>query len=158
MIPVYQHSFGYGKGSCAWACVASIFEVSIESLKIDKIMPPTDTDLAKFTACRWPAIQFHYEDLACDYELIDGPSVPEHPHPKRWSYAAPETFEPPPVEFWMATVFSPGLKRPVGDPYYPMPALHAVVMQGDKLAHDPNPNYTHSELYSPVVAKSWWTS
>lgn len=157
MKPVYQDRFGYGEGNCVWACIASIFEIPLESLHGERA-GPCDADLTKWTDRAMPHLEYRYEDCAYDYELVPGPSTEKHPHPERWTYKVPATFKPPPVQFWGATVWSPKLKHPIDSPWYGMPGLHMVVMEGDKMIHDPNPNYTHDELYSPVVAKSWWTA
>lgn len=155
VIPVDQTSFGYGEGDCAWACLASIFEEPLESFGYDKLMAPNDPDLAKLTACRWPHLECHTVDLGHDYRLVDGPSVPGHPHPQRWTYEPASRWVPPTDDYWMATVFSQSLKHPPESPYYGMAALHAVVMHGDRLAHDPNPR--NEQKMMPLVMQTWWT-
>lgn len=157
MIPVYQESFGYGQGSCAWACVASIFEVTHAALNIDKIAPPNDDDLEKWTELVHPELEMHRVDHTFNYRLIPGPSVPRHPHPERWAYDIPDEVLAPTDGFWMASIYSPGLSRPVEDPYYGMAALHAVVFEGNTLVHDPNPKYTIGEYVPRISRATWWT-
>lgn len=155
MKPVYQNQLGWGAGDCAWACVASIFELELADLGIEQIAPPCDADLRKWTECRFPNVRFCYEDICTDFDLVEAdPSWGGDAF--RWVYKVPSDFEPPPVEYWMASVFSLGLQPPPEYPYYPFPGLHAVVMRGKDLAHDPNPRYTNDMLYSPVLMKTWW--
>jgi hypothetical protein len=154
MKPVYQDRRGYGQGNCVWACVASIFEIPLELLRYP---PPCEADLRRWTAFHQPYREFHYADLSTNYRLVDG--YPEAPGvgTSRWAYdlCEPGDYEPPEVEFWIASIPSPGLKLPVEDPYYPMPALHAVVMRGDTCVHDPNPDYRINP-HPQVVAAEWW--
>lgn len=127
-------------------------------LHIEKIMPAADEDLAKWTECRFPEYEFHWKDLCYDYDTVPAdPSWGGDPY--RWTYKVPLTWEPPPADYWMASVYSPALTRPPEDPYYPFPALHAVVFRGDKLAHDPNPQYGPEDQkgYSVVLRQTWWT-
>lgn len=147
MIPVFQDRFGFGTGNCAWACVASILGVDLDALRFP---PPTTEDLLAWTQEN-TSFYYNWADLGSNYRLVDLEGIGE-----RWTYDLPEEWTPPPVEFWMGTIFSPGLERDVSDPYYPMPALHAVVMRGRELIHDPNPAY--EVPYEPtVVGMSWWT-
>jgi hypothetical protein len=82
----------------------------------------------------------------------------DDPVPERWTYDLPETWEPPVDYHWLASIYSPRLKRPVEDPYYPLPALHMVVMKGPVMVHDPNPDYADQVPYEPtVVMQTWWT-
>lgn len=155
MIPVFQTQFGYGKGSCHLACIASIFECEEADLKLYDFLAMDEEDTAKWTECCRPELEFHSEDLGYDFELVDA-SPAWGGDPQRWTYKVRETYEPPPVEFWIASIFSPAVKRPMADPYYPMPALHAVVMRGNQIAHDPNPAYDTVGHIPRVVMKSWW--
>lgn len=151
MRPVFQDRFGYGEGNCAWACVASILEIDLDDLRFP---PPTDADLLAWTE-QHTSLRYNFVDLGTNFRVVGG--FPDAPSvgTGRWTYDLPAEWTPPPTEFWMATINSLGLERPVSDPYYPMPALHAVVMQGRKIAHDPNPAYALP--YDPtVVAMSWW--
>jgi hypothetical protein len=129
--------------------------LDIETLRYP---PPTDTDLAKWTSDTFDSIEYHYSDLAHNFRVVEGFPDVEGVGTGRWAYDLPEVWEPPTEDYWMASVCSLGLKRPVEDPYYPMPALHAVVMRGASLVHDPNAAYADRVPYEPtVVAQSWWT-
>ncbi len=125
--------------------MASIFEIEEADLKLYDFLAPDKDDTRKWTELVHPELEFHDEDCAYDFELIDA-DLAWGGDPQRWTYKVPDSFEAPTARFWIASVFSPGLTRPTTDPYYPMPALHAVVMRGKKLVHDPNPNYDHDEL------------
>lgn len=153
MKPVYQRHLTWGAGDCAWACLASIFEEPLDSFCYDRLEALDAGDLAKLTECRWPHLRFYEEDCCYDFELVDADPA-WGGDPQRWTYKVPKTFEPPTDGYWMASVASPRLKRPTEDPYYPMPALHAVVFKGDQLVHDPNPNYNVE--YDRIHMKSWW--
>lgn len=150
---VYQDRFGNGKGNCAWACIATIFGLSLDDLRYP---PPYTTDILRWTEETYPGLAYNNVDHGRNYRIVEGfPDVPGVGS-GRWTYDLPDDYDPPPAEFWMATVFSPGLKRGVEDPYYPMPGLHAVVMQGKTLYHDPNPAYETPRDVTPVVMKTWW--
>jgi hypothetical protein len=152
MIPVYQRHIGeFGKGDCAWAALASLFEEPLESFHYDMLEAPSNEDERKLTECRWPHLEYHFRDLALNLRLEECYGAGG----ERWHYDYPETWEPPVPGFWIASIESQSLKRPVTDPYYPMPALHAVVMHGRDLAHDPNPN--NEFRLTPMVGQSWWT-
>jgi hypothetical protein len=155
MKPVYQDRMGYGQGNCVWACIASIFEIPLELLRYP---PPCETVLRRWTAREQPYLQFHYTDLSTNYRLVEGyPDVPGV-GTARWAYDVrePDDYDPPEAEFWIASIPSPVLKRPIEDSYYPMPALHAVVMQGRECVHDPHPDYAINP-YPRVAAAARWT-
>lgn len=155
MKPVYQDRFGLGQGNCAWACVASLFEISLDDLRFP---PPTDDNLREWTNLNMPDTEFHYRDLGFNYRVVEGYPDVEGVGTGRWAYDLPDEWDPPAADYWLASVNSLGLKRPVEDSYYPMPALHMVVMRGRDLVHDPNPKYAARMPYTPtVVAQSWWT-
>lgn len=154
MIPVYQDQFDYGRGNCMWAAIASVFEVNLEQFRL--CAPPCGDDIRKWTEIAYPHLTFHYRDLCTNYRVVKGfPDVPNW-RTGRWAWDDPDqdAWEPPPAEYWIASVHSQRLKRPVEDGYYPMPALHAVVMNGHKMVHDPNPK---NGAYTPIVCgQSWW--
>lgn len=156
MIPVYQTRFGWGEGDCFWACLASIFEEPLESFHYGKLLAPNDPDIAKLSECRWPRLKFHFDDLGRNYRLVDGPSVPGHPHPQRWKYDPPAEWDAPTLGYWIASVFSQKLRHPIESPYYGMPGLHAVIMHGRHVVHDPNPHNVPYESVSPIM-RTWWT-
>lgn len=152
---VYQDRFGNGEGNCVWACVATLFGLPLEQLRLP---PPAAPELLDWTKENTPALAFHNVDLATNFRLIDGYKDVKGVGPSRWAYDIPDTWEPPVRGFWIAGVNSLGLKRTEEDPYFPMPALHAVVMLGREMYHDPNPSYADRVPYEPtVVDKSWWT-
>jgi hypothetical protein len=158
MIPVFQDSFGFGNGNCAWACIASIFELSIEDVQDGG--PPTDDDLVRWTRKHFPALAYQILDLGYDYDVVHGYPDCKGVGTGRWTYKVRETWEPPDASvtdgYWMATVPSQTLKRPIKDPYYPMPALHAVVMKGRECVHNPNPK-NFLDPNPQVIMQSWWT-
>jgi hypothetical protein len=152
---VYQDRFGYGEGNCAWACVATLFGVGLDRLRLP---PPSDSELMAWSKGAAPMLEFHNRDLATNYRIEEGYEDVEGVGTGRWAYDVPDEWEPPVPGFWLASVNSPGLKRPVEDPYYPMPALHMVVMCGRDMYHDPNPRYADLVPYEPtVVGQTWWT-
>lgn len=158
MIPVYQDTFGHQEGNCAWACIASIFELCLDDLRGER-SGPTDYNLRVWTEENLPDHEYHYVDRARNYHLVPGPSVPEHPYPERWCYDVPEgPFLPPEPEYWIGVIFSLEITRPPEDPYYPMPGLHAVVMRGIEMVHDPHPRNPWPRPTPPIVAMSWWTT
>lgn len=156
MIPVYQERFGWGEGDCVWATLASIFEIPYPEMGTERIASPHYSDVRKWTECRFPYLEYHYEDWSVNYRLVPGPSIPEHPSPTRWAYDVPDEFEPPVEGYWMGTIHSLSLRAPLESAYYGMPGLHAVVMKGRKLVHDPNPHNVHEKPPQLVMA-SWWT-
>ncbi len=156
MRPVFQDQFGYGSGNCAWACIASIMECEIDDLGCRGLASPTDPDIDKLTELRWPGLESRHEDCAYDFEMVAVPLDWGGDLGVRWTYKVPGRWTPPTQGHWMASIFSPGLTRPKSDPYYPLPALHAVVMRGAEKVHDPHPDYADTELLSPVVMKYWW--
>lgn len=165
MIPVFQDRHGFGQGNCVWACVASIFEIPLDTLRYP---PADDADLEAWTVKNRPSLVFHHLDFAYDFEVVEGyPDIGDLGGTGRWSYKVPEEWEAPfdpgpwitpaPLDFWIASIPSPGLERPVEDPYYPMPALHAVVMYGKELVHDPHADYECPRKIETVERCSWWT-
>lgn len=158
MKPVFQDSFGFANGNCAWACTASIFELPLE----DFPRPPFSGNQAWFdwTKANKPHLSFNNVDLGYDYDIVDGfPDVPNW-GTGRYTYKVREKWEPPDARatggYWIAIVPSQGLARPAEDAYYPMPALHAVVMLSRECVHNPHPSHT-LEPYPKVVAQTWWT-
>jgi hypothetical protein len=114
--------------------------------------PPYDDDIAEWTSKNLPGMYYHSRDLCTNYRMDDETG--------KWSYDYPtDSLVPPVAGFWMAAIPSPGLKLPPEDPYYPMPALHAVVFKGSRLYHDPNPKYKgHWVNKFPVVLRlNWWS-
>lgn len=152
MKPVFQDRKGFGQGNCVWACIASIFEIPLDTLRYP---PPFTEDVLAWTKEHYPALEFHNVDLGFDYRLRDVPGIPEGE--QRWHYRLRRKWEPPTDDYWIASVDSQGLMRPVEDPYYPMPALHAVVMKGRDLVHDPNDSYPLGSYKPKVVMQSWWS-
>lgn len=143
MRPVYQTKFNYGEGDCFSACVASIFEVLLSAAT----MRPYPDDIVAWTQRNYPALEYVSIDLCTNYKA----------HEDRWTYdlADINTIAPPTRGYWIASVPSLRLKRPPSDPYYPMPALHAIVMRGAAQVHDPNPNYG-TPNYSQIAASLYW--
>lgn len=155
MRPVYQNRFGYGAGNCAWACVASLFELELDSLPAK---PPAALDMLEWSKEALPHLKFNNRDLGYNYRIEEGYPDAEGVGTGRWTYDLPDAWDPPTDGYWLASVNSLGLKRPVEDPYYPRPALHMVVMHGRRLVHDPNPRYAVLLPYRPVVVEqTWWT-
>jgi hypothetical protein len=157
MIPVFQNKFGFGEGNCAWACLASVFELSLDSMPTE---PPYPQDWFDWTQENVPHLVYTNKDLAYDYELRGSFPKTKDFGTKRWTYKVNLQWEPPDASatggYWIATVPSQRLKRPVEDPYYPLPALHAVVMLDRECVHDPNPHNTLDP--SPlVIQQTWWT-
>lgn len=147
MIPIFQTKFGYGEGNCAHACIASIFELPLKLVDFEV----ADWDeIQAWTALNFPELTVGEIDLAFNVEEKSN---------GRWAYEVPNTWEPPTGAYWMASVNSRNLQRPESDPYYPMPALHAIVMKGRQIAHDPNPNNPYMIGGSPerVVMQTFWT-
>lgn len=136
--------------------MASIFEHPIERYH-DCEPGATDEKVKQWTEHGLPGWEYHSRDLAYNFRVEEG--YPDCPGvgAGRWAYDLPDDYEPPPVEFWIATVYSPALKRPVEDSYYPMPALHACVFKGKELAHDPNPAYANYPPERTVVMLNWFT-
>lgn len=160
MKPIYQRfvgQWGRGKGDCAWAALASIFEEPLMSFGYDKLEAPCDEDLKKLTECRWPHLEFHREEVSKNWRLVDASPTLGYEYGQRWHYdpAEPEDWEPP-ADYWLGTVFSQRLKHPEDSSYYGMPGLHAVVMHGREVAHDPNPQKPYEEPL-PLVMMTWWT-
>jgi len=156
LIPVNQTKFGYGQGNCAAACIASIFERDIENIDL---VHAYNSDIMKWTRDNRPDLDYHNIDLAQNFRAVDGFPECEFYGTQRYTYDLPDSWQPPTLGFWMASVYSPGLKRPVEDAYYPLPGLHAVVFQGDKLAHDPNPAYAdlpNDRYDDQMVMMTWW--
>lgn len=154
MRKVFQDKFDFGKGNCVWACIASLFDLELSDLDY---APPTSQDLIDWTKREMSDLEFHNVDYGYNYRVVDGYEDCEHVGTGRWTYDLRPDEEKikPTTEFWLASVHSLQLKRPICDSYYPMPALHMVVMQGDKLWHDPNPKNPRD--YEPtVVMASWW--
>jgi hypothetical protein len=146
MKPVFQTKFDWGQGNCAHACIASIFELPLE--EVDATLKDSYAQtIIDWTKQHLPHLEFHNRDLAYNYQVTKN---------EKWTYDVPKEWNPPTDEYWMAAVESRGLKRPDDDPYYPLPALHAVVMHGRELVHDPNPKYQGLPL-TPMVMQSWWT-
>lgn len=160
MKPVFQDTFGHGNGNCAWACVASIFELSLPEAQ-GVFGPPDESELRIWTRMKLPDMTFHSIDLGYDYEVVDGYPDCEGVGTGRWTYKVAADWEPPDASatggYWMATIPSQKLVRPVEDPYYPMFALHAVVMFGRLCVHDPNPN-NRPDPSPLVVDQHWWTN
>lgn len=153
MRPIYQDRFSYGNGNCFWACVASIMEIPLDNLRYG---PPYDHEVAAWTKREQPYLTHHSVHLGRNYRLVDHPPSPGHPHPQRWVYDdAGDDWEPPTDDYWIGTIWSPGLKRPKDDPYLCRP-LHAVVMLGRDVVHDPNPNYKEPRM-TGLVGQTWWT-
>lgn len=156
MNQVYQRFLGrWGEGDCAWAALASLFEEPLDSFHYAHLQAASEADVRKLSELRWPHLEFHYRDVCENYHLVPGPSVYGHEWAERWAWDWPESWEPPHDGYWIATVASQTLQRPESDPYYGMPALHAVVMKGNRLAHDPNPRNQFKMM--PLAAMSWWT-
>lgn len=152
---VSQDRFGNGEGNCVWACVATLFGLPLDRLRLP---PPCAQELLDWTKENAPTLEFHDVDLARNYRIEEGFPDVEGVGTGRWAYDVPDEWEPPVQGFWIAGVESLGLKRTVEDPYYPMPALHAVVMHGRTMFHDPNPKYADRVPYEPrVVTMEWWT-
>jgi hypothetical protein len=155
---VYQDKFGHGEGNCAWACVASIFDLDIEAVRYPA--GPSLDDLRLWTKNHYPALTLHGRDLGFNYRIVRGgyKRVPRV-GTGRWTYDIPVTWTAPTPGYWLASIFSLKLKRPIEDPYYPMPNLHMVVMKGRELVHDPHPSYAELVPYQPtVVMQTWWTA
>lgn len=151
--PVYQDQFGYGKGNCVWACVASLFDIPLDDLRLPA---PTDEELSAWFEEQLPDLELHHRDMAVDYRVIEGYPYVEGVGTGRWTYDLPKKWTCPTRGYWMASIHSPGLMTPVESHYYPMPGMHMVVMKGRKLVHDPNPNY--EVPYEPeIVEQHWWT-
>jgi len=159
MKPVYQDTFGHGNGNCAWAVVASIFELSLKDAQ-GAFGPPCSEDLDLWTRMHMPGYKYHNLDLGYDFEIVEGYPDCEGVGTGRWTYKVRDEWEPPDASatdgYWFGTIPSQRLVRPVSDPYYPMPALHAVVMRGRVCVHDPNPN-NHLDPHPRVLELSWWT-
>lgn len=158
MKPVFQDTFGHGQGNCAWACVASLFELSLPEAQ-QHFGPPDFQDLREWTKLFRPELEYKYIDLGYDYEIVDGFPDCEGVGTGRWTYKIAADWEPPDASltdgYWLATVPSQKLVRPVSDPYYPMAALHMVVMRDRVCVHDPNPN---NDLirHPQVIDLHWW--
>lgn len=152
MRKVYQDRFGYGEGNCAWACISTLFDIPLDDLRHP---PPCAEDLLRWTQEYMPHLEYHHIDLGRNFRLVEGYDYVEGVGTERWTYDLPDAWDPPVEGYWLASINSLGLKRPVEDPYYPMPALHMVVMRGRELFHDPNAQYAD---YEPtVVMQTWWT-
>lgn len=154
MQKVFQDSFEFGKGNCVWACVASLFDLDLDDLRFP---PPSDGELMAWSKRELPHLTFNNVDYGHNYRVVDG--YPDCPGvgTGRWTYDLRPEDERinPTTEFWLASVNSLRLKRPVCDSYYPMPALHMVVMRGNEIWHDPNPK--NPRKYEPtVVMATWW--
>lgn len=159
MIPVFQDRFDYGFGNCAWACIASILEQPLEDVQGGR-RPPSIADLIEWTAEYVPELSFNSLDLCYNFRPVNGyPDVPEL-GTERWTYDIHKDWEPPDASatdgYWIASVPSQTLKRPVEDPYFPMPSLHAVVMHGRYCVHDPN-SYNRIDPEPQVSMQYWWT-
>lgn len=154
MRKVFQDKFDFGKGNCVWACIASLFDLNLADLRWP---PPSSEMVMEWSKGELPHLDYHNVDYGTNYRIEEGYPDCQYVGTGRWKYdLRPENERiKPTVEFWIASVNSLQLKRPICDPYYPMPALHAVVMQGDKLWHDPNPKNPRD--YEPtIVMASWW--
>lgn len=160
MKPVFQDSFGFGNGNCTWAAVASIFELSLSEAQGES-GPGDSADVLAWTKARFPNLSFNNLDLGYDYEIVDGYPDCEFVGTGRWTYKIAKYWDPPDAAatdgYWLGVVPSQRLKRPVCDPYYPMVALHAVVMLGRKCVHDPNPKNVLIE-HPQITQLSWWES
>lgn len=99
---------------------------------------------------RWmPAWEFVSVDMGYDYELIDMPELGKGQ--ARWTYKVKE-WEGAPVDgYWFASVPSRTLVRPPENPYYPMKALHYVVMRGEDLVWDPNAANGHERYFGDEI-------
>lgn len=154
---VYQDRFGWGDGNCVWACVATLFGCELDDLR-DQEAGATCEDLLVWSKNHVPTLEYNDVDLATNVRLVGGFEDIDGVGSERWTYDVPTEWEPPVPGFWLASINSLGLKRPVEDPYYPLPALHMVVMLGRQMYHDPNPNYADRVPYEPtVVMQTWWT-
>lgn len=154
MIPVYQEHFGWGSGDCAWAALASIFEEPLESFEYDngRLEALSDGDLKKLTEVRWPHLKFLYLDLARNYR------VAEVAGRDRWAYdlPTPDEWWPPTDGYYFGSVHSQKLRAPEDSDWYGMPGLHAVVMKGRTVAHDPNPTNAPYPDPVPITGCGWW--
>jgi hypothetical protein len=148
---VWQDRFGFGDGNCAWAALASIFNLDYPPRGYP---PACIEDFKAWTSRFRPDLCVHERNLATNYRVVEGFPDYEGVGSGRWTYDIPETWEPPVDDWWIATVQSQSLKRPISDPYYPMPALHAVVMCGPDFVHDPNPR--NEQKMMPLIAQTWW--
>jgi hypothetical protein len=146
--PVFQDRFGWGEGSCAWACIASIFELPLA--QFERCRPPNDSDIQKWTECALPHLMVASRDVATNYRMIYSPYVG-----LKWTYDVAGVCEPPTDDYWIATVHSNAVKSPPESDWWPMPGLHAVVMHGSEFVHDPNPKYQGMPL-PPMVSQLWW--
>lgn len=150
---VYQDRVGWGEGNCVWACIATIFRVPLDELRFP---PPTMAEVEEWTERCRPALAFRYADLGQNFRLEGSgyERIPEWGR-QRWTYDVAPYPGAPTEGLWMATVPSRGLSRPADDPYYPMPAMHCVVMRGDDIVHDPHPSYELAP-YDEVHGMAWW--
>lgn len=151
MRPVDQTTFfveGESRGNCMAACIATIFELSLEEVDV-----PDATSFAEM--CAWTstrfdgALEFHEVDHGVDYRVIEDGEFGD-----RWTYDLTEDPPAPPTfGLWIAGVQSPRIVHETG-PWRGMPGLHAVVMRGGQLAHDPHPQRDMG--IGPIVTSMWW--
>ena len=143
---VYQTRKGFGRGNCVAACLATVLEVPLE--EVDWIQGYSQ-EIVAYTK-RWlPAWEYVSVDMGYDYDLVPMPELGEGQ--SRWTYKLYPYEKPPTEGYWFASVPSKSLVRPPENDYYPLPALHFVVMKGDELAWDPNANNKHERYWGNEI-------
>lgn len=117
---------GLGGGNCQAACIASIFEVEIESVTV-----PCGGNYQ--AVCEWTAREY--------------PGL--HPINRDWNGTSPDIpvedveWPEPFKSYWIATVASP---RTLGH--------HCVVMHGSEMVWDPHPQREMG--FGLCVGSMWW--
>lgn len=156
MKPVFQTSFfdpeDETRGNCLHACIASIFEWSIDFLDLPN--PCYSQDVIDWTNRYWPGWQCVDMDYRTNY-LESSKPTEERPE-GGWVYDDPSEWFAPHYGYWIGTIYSPRIKRPKSDPYWPRSGLHAVVMKGYKLAHDPHPEGLKEIGDETILGALYW--
>ncbi len=144
---------GTGKrGNCGAAAVASIFELTIEEVRLDAGC--SDSEIMRWTTEHYPWLECRAVDLGTNYRVIEEATEDCE---ERWAYDVPDDspIAPPTLGIWMATVESPrGVLK--SGPYRGTTILHYVVMRGGSLAWDPHPERDMG--VGRLMGRTWWVA
>jgi hypothetical protein len=124
-----------GGGNCVAACIASIFELSLDAVFPEIPNGGGWNQICAWTSEHFPMLSPQSRHFFKPFEPIAGYYV-DHPDPQPltnvdWPYF--------PRPYWIAYVESPRAAQAGVLDQYGRPTQHAVVMHGSNVAWDPHP-------------------